>query len=85
MPWPTPYPLAAPEPVADPEPAQPVPTVGRIVHFHVGGACHAAIVTAAAGTTATLTVFRPDGRTIAWPLGIEPGDTPGTWHWPERA
>jgi hypothetical protein len=67
------------------------PSIGRIVHFvEENGAHSAAIVTGVQGDVIVglLTApFRDSPMSISHPAGFthdESGQTPATWHWPER-
>lgn len=80
--------------------SEPVPSVGRIVHYTSYGTpggeytkeCRAAVVTAvhgedASGQVVSLAVLNPEGMFFSQrlPQGDPlPGGTGGTWHWPER-
>lgn len=79
---------------------EPVPPVGRIVHYTSYGTpggeytkeCRAAVVTAvhgedASGHVVSLAVLNPEGMFFSQRLpqgDLLPGGTGGTWHWPER-
>lgn len=64
------------------------PTVGRIVHYTLPGdyqLCRAALVTDVhPDATVALTVFSPSGQHHVLFVDYDPGNVPGTWHWPER-
>ena len=65
------------------------PSVGRIVHFHIGGEEHAAIITRVwSDWCVNLTVFDPsDGSTSARNsvcLATGDHDLDGRWCWPPR-
>jgi hypothetical protein len=76
---------------------EPVPTVGRIVHYvafgtpggeYPSGVCRAAIVTRVhdpenPDTDLSLCILNPTG--MFFNERVEPGREAGQWHWPERA
>jgi hypothetical protein len=67
--------------------AEPVPSVGKIVHYRQGGACVAAIVLAVDSPTVVMLHVFPaqgtDGR--VWRVGFDPSaEVDGAWHWPAR-
>jgi len=82
-----------------PEQAGQVTSVGRIVHYcldsgpHKGESRPALVVRVWAADLVNLQVFsdsNADGTSNdclpvpLWKTSIKQGDTPGTWHWPER-
>jgi len=71
------------------------PTVGRIVHYiafgtpggeYAAGAHRAAIITEVTPDCirVSLAVFNPTGIHFRNEVTHDEGQTPGTWHWPER-
>ena len=66
------------------------PTVGRIVHYvdWATGQHRAAMITAVllgrCDARVSLAVVHPTGIMFLHDVGLDEGQTPGTWHWPER-
>ena len=84
-----PFPLPMPA-------APPAPSVARIVHFVLPNGEHrpAVIVRVWSEVCVNLSVFTDGENDAAYGQGadtvwetsrlLDPGATPGTWHWPER-